>query len=186
MAYLDFQDFLATLKSRNELKSIDIAISPYLEITEIADRVMKSGGPALLFQNVVGRQHRIGTPNPKSAVMGHPSIHSDVSKGPIQNYEFPVAINTMGSRKRMSLALSVDDFEEHANRIQELIGLPADPPKSLRDALNFAPKFFEILKSTRPTVSPEAPCQEIVLQGDLQNIGREYIRLRRNNYEKLL
>src|SRR5437016_3844968 len=76
MAYRDFQDFLAKLESAGELKRIKEPVSPNLEITEIADRVMKSGGPALLFENVKGPPHRLGTPDPMSAVMGHPSIHT--------------------------------------------------------------------------------------------------------------
>src|SRR5688572_10653566 len=76
MAYRDFQHFLQVLESKGELKRIVEPMSPYLEITEVADRVMKAGGPALLFENVRGRAHRLGTPDPMSAVMGHASIHS--------------------------------------------------------------------------------------------------------------
>src|SRR5689334_19049240 len=148
MGYRDFQHFLEVLEAKGELKRISEPVSPYLEITEIADRVMKSDGPALLFENVVGPPHRLGTPSPESAVMGKPSIHpmadpkwgaatqlagalrsrgelTRQQTGRVQKlqeeidikYEFPVAINTMGSKKRMSLALGVDDFEEHAERI---------------------------------------------------------------------
>src|ERR1022692_1494387 len=102
MAYRDFQAFLDVLSQKGELKRINEPVSPYLEITEIADRVMKVGGPALLFENPVGPPHRLGTPDPMSAVMGHPSIHSGTSPADVK-YGFPVAINTMGSRKRMSL-----------------------------------------------------------------------------------
>src|SRR5687768_12290780 len=75
MAYRDFQHFLQVLESKGELKRITEPMSPCLEITEVADRVMKAGGPALLFENVQGRPHRLGTPDPMSAVMGHKSIH---------------------------------------------------------------------------------------------------------------
>ena len=54
MAYRDFQHFLETLESKGELRRIAEPVSPYLEITEIADRVMKAGGPALLFENPKG------------------------------------------------------------------------------------------------------------------------------------
>src|SRR5688572_15451529 len=107
MAYRDFQHFLQVLESKGELKRISEPVSLYLEVTEIADRVMKSGGPALLFDNPVGPPHRLGTPNPMSAVIGHPSIHASNLEPRASNlhYEHPIAINTMGSRKRMSLAL---------------------------------------------------------------------------------
>src|SRR5688572_16076764 len=77
MAYRDLRHFIETLEAKEELKRITHPVSPYLEITEIADRIMKSNGPALVFENVVGHAHRLGTPNPKSAVMGQPSIHPD-------------------------------------------------------------------------------------------------------------
>src|SRR5207248_3183287 len=92
MAYDSFQDFLQRLEREHELIHISEPVSPYLEITEIADRVMKSpgGGKALLFEKPAG-------------------------------YGMPVAINTMGSRKRMSMALGVDDYEEIACEIEDLI-----------------------------------------------------------------
>jgi 4-hydroxy-3-polyprenylbenzoate decarboxylase len=185
VAYRDFQHFLEVLESQGELKRIAEPVSPYLEITEIADRVMKAGGPALLFESIVGPTHRFGTPNPKSAVMNHPSIHpaADPSRGirsiadairqaegsdaPIlKQYDYPVAINTMGSRKRMSLALSCDDFEEHAQRLDELLKLPANPPKGIKDMLQLAPQFMELLKSTKPSIVQKGICQEVVWQGD--------------------
>src|SRR6476469_7640739 len=102
MAYRDFQDFLSTLEAKGELKSIDERVSPYLEITEIADRVMTKGGPALLFKNVGGTAHRFGTPDPMSAVMGHESIHPNSVPTVQADFGMPVAINTMGSRRRIS------------------------------------------------------------------------------------
>ncbi|MCX6380287.1 MAG: UbiD family decarboxylase, partial [Armatimonadetes bacterium] len=50
MAYRDFQEFLSVLESAGELKRISQPVDPYLEITEVADRVMKqpNGGKALL------------------------------------------------------------------------------------------------------------------------------------------
>jgi 4-hydroxy-3-polyprenylbenzoate decarboxylase len=54
MAYSGFQDFLDTLEKDGELRRIKTPVSSQLEITEIADRVVKAGGPALLFENVVG------------------------------------------------------------------------------------------------------------------------------------
>src|SRR5689334_20860144 len=102
MAYRDFQHYLDALQAKGWLRRITEPVSPYLEVTEIADRVMKAGGPALLFENVVGQAPRIGTPDPMSAVMGHPSIHSPNPQRLTPNpYPIPIAINTMGTRKRM-------------------------------------------------------------------------------------
>ena len=55
MAYNSLSDFVQVLERAGELKRIAHPIKAELEITEIADRIMKSGGPALLFENVVGK-----------------------------------------------------------------------------------------------------------------------------------
>jgi len=54
MAYDDLRDWIKTLEKHGELKRISEEVSPELEITEITDRVSKSGGPALLFENIKG------------------------------------------------------------------------------------------------------------------------------------
>lgn len=163
MAYRDFQHFLQVLADAGELKVIDHPVSPHLEITEIADRVMKAGGPALLFKNPAGTPQRRGTPDPMSAVMNHASIDPAIRPTNSMRYKYPVAINTMGSRKRMSMALSCDDFEEHAERIGAL--LKPEIPKGPKEVLAALPKLLE-LKDAPPKRSKNALCQQIVLQGD--------------------
>lgn len=163
MAYRDFQDFLATLENRGELKRIPEAVSPNLEITEIADRVMKRGGPALLFDNVVGPTPRLGTPDPMSAVMGHGSIHGASSQA-VHRYEVPVAINTMGSRRRMSLALGVEDFEEHAQRLDAL--LKPEIPRGKLEAIKRLPEILRELKGIPTHDVARAPVQERVDLGE--------------------
>lgn len=54
MAYKDLQDFIKRLEEKNLLSKIQTQVDPELEITEIADRISKSFGPALLFENVKG------------------------------------------------------------------------------------------------------------------------------------
>ena len=54
MAYAGFREFLEKLEKEGELKRIKTPVDPILEITEIADRVVRSGGPALLFENPKG------------------------------------------------------------------------------------------------------------------------------------
>src|SRR4051812_15440346 len=49
MKYSDLRDFISQLKQAGELKHISIPVSPYLEITEICDRTLRAGGPALIF-----------------------------------------------------------------------------------------------------------------------------------------
>lgn len=166
MAYRDFRHFLEVLESKGELRKIQEPVSPYLEITEIADRVMKANGPALLFENVVGPPPRLGSPNPMSAVMGHPSIHPDASparSGETRKY-MPVAINTMGTEKRMCLALGCESFQEHADRIEWLLKL--QPPKGPLQKLKFGMEVLKELKPTEPKEVSSGVCQEVVLTGD--------------------
>jgi 4-hydroxy-3-polyprenylbenzoate decarboxylase len=54
VAYRDLRDFLNTLEKKDELKRISVEVDPILEITEITDRTVKAGGPALLFEKPKG------------------------------------------------------------------------------------------------------------------------------------
>jgi 4-hydroxy-3-polyprenylbenzoate decarboxylase len=55
MSYNSLADFVQVLANEGELKRVTYPVKAELEITEIADRVMKNGGPALLFENVVSK-----------------------------------------------------------------------------------------------------------------------------------
>jgi len=52
--YRDLRDFIAQLEQRGELKRITVEVAPRLEMTEICDRVLRAGGPALLFERPAG------------------------------------------------------------------------------------------------------------------------------------
>ncbi|MCX4027437.1 4-hydroxy-3-polyprenylbenzoate decarboxylase [Endozoicomonas sp. SM1973] len=54
MKYKDLRDFISQLEKQGELKRIYTPVDPYLEMTEIADRTLQKGGPALLFENPKG------------------------------------------------------------------------------------------------------------------------------------
>lgn len=54
MKYKDLREFIDFLEKRGELKRISEPVDPHLEITEICDRTLKGGGPALLFENPIG------------------------------------------------------------------------------------------------------------------------------------
>src|SRR5215471_13718087 len=54
MAYQDLREFVRALEKNNELKRIKVEVDPILEITEFADRAVKQGGPALLFESPKG------------------------------------------------------------------------------------------------------------------------------------
>ena len=54
MKYADLREFVAQLEAQGELKRIQVPVSPRLEMTEICDRVLRAGGPALLFEQPAG------------------------------------------------------------------------------------------------------------------------------------
>ncbi|WP_392566190.1 4-hydroxy-3-polyprenylbenzoate decarboxylase [Utexia brackfieldae] len=79
MKYHDLRDFIAYLESVGELKRITYPVNPYLEMTEIADRVLRSEGPALLFENPIGYQMPVlcnlfGTTRRVALAMGQEDI----------------------------------------------------------------------------------------------------------------
>ncbi len=59
MAYRDLQDFIKALEARGELKRVTAEVDPVLEMTEIADRMVKAGGPALLFEHPRGSAYPV-------------------------------------------------------------------------------------------------------------------------------
>src|SRR5205823_7896920 len=97
------------------------------------------GGKALLFEN--------------PTVDGKPS-------------QFPLAINTMGSRRRMALALKVDSVEDLAQEIQLI--LKAKPPTDLREGWSLLKQGLHLLHA-RPKHSKEGACQEVVHRFDNGN-----------------
>lgn len=92
--YRSLAEFVADLDAAGELVRISEPVDPVLEITEIADRVMKQpgGGKALLFNNVKG---------------------SDI----------PLGINLFGSKKRMGMALGVPSIDDIGDRLSEMLKL---------------------------------------------------------------
>jgi 4-hydroxy-3-polyprenylbenzoate decarboxylase len=134
MAYRSFRKFLDALEQAGELKRIAVPVDTDLLIAEWANREMKSpgGGRALLFEQ--------------------PIVHGKKS-------EFPVAINTMGSRRRMTLALQVADIEDIAREIQLI--LKTKPPTDLREGWSLLKHGVHLLHA-RPKHVNEGPCQEVV------------------------
>jgi 4-hydroxy-3-polyprenylbenzoate decarboxylase len=138
VATTDLRDWIQQLDKAGELKRIGEAVSPYLEMAEIADRAAKlgkgtakAGGPALLFENVTG---------------------------------FPVAkvlMNQFGSERRMRLALDVDSLDEIAGRIRALVHPPT--PQGLFAKLKLLPTLAEV-GSYFPKViaSKDAACKQVI------------------------
>jgi len=81
MKYKDLRDFMALLEKRGELQRISHPVDPNLEMTEIADRVLRAKGPALLFENPIGYDTPVlanlfGTPERVALGMGEESVES--------------------------------------------------------------------------------------------------------------
>ena len=79
MKYHDLRDFIAQLEKLGELKRVTAPVSPYLEMTEICDRVLHAQGPAILFENVVGHNMPVlanlfGTPRRVALGMGEEDV----------------------------------------------------------------------------------------------------------------
>jgi 4-hydroxy-3-polyprenylbenzoate decarboxylase len=140
------QAFIAAIDRAGELVRVREPVSTRLEIAEIADRCMKSagGGPALLFEQPILDDGR--------------------------RSEFPVAINLFGSRRRMCLALGVDDLDHIGGRISELLNLKV--PDGLFGKLAMLPRLAEVAKFPPRTRGGRAPCQEVVWQGDQVDLDR--------------
>ena len=134
MAYSSFGQFIAALDRAGELTRIAEPVDTDLLIAEWANREMKSarGGKALLFER--------------------PTIDGREST-------FPLAINTMGSTRRMALALKLDSIEDLAQEIQLI--LKAKPPTDLREGWSLLKQGINLLHA-RPKHSREGACQEVV------------------------
>ncbi len=79
MKYNDLRDFIKQLEKQGELKRITLPVDPYLEMTEICNRTLKQGGPALLFENPTGYNipvlgNLFGTPRRVAMGMGAESV----------------------------------------------------------------------------------------------------------------
>ncbi|MEI6352002.1 MAG: menaquinone biosynthesis decarboxylase [Verrucomicrobiota bacterium] len=138
MAYASYSEFIVALERAGELKRISQPVATELEITEIADREMKQpgGGKALLFEK--------------------PTINGQVSP-------FPVAINTLGSWKRMAMSMGAESVDEVAAEIGSL--MKAKPPTSLREALALFGTAVE-LRHARPKHVKSGACKEVIHRFD--------------------
>lgn len=81
MKYRDLREFIQALEARGELVRVSAEVDPYLEVTEICDRTLRAGGPALLFDNVKGHDmpmlgNLFGTPERVAMGMGEDSVEA--------------------------------------------------------------------------------------------------------------
>ncbi|MGE4338139.1 MAG: 4-hydroxy-3-polyprenylbenzoate decarboxylase [Pigmentiphaga sp.] len=146
MTYRDLRDFLQQLETRGELRRISAPVDTHLEITEISDRVLRAGGPALLFE--------------RPLTLGAPA-------------EMPVLANLFGTPQRVALGMGADSVEALRDVGELLASLrEPEPPRGLRDAVAKVGMLKAALWDMAPRTVRGAPCQEIVWEGDDVDLSR--------------
>jgi 4-hydroxy-3-polyprenylbenzoate decarboxylase len=123
MKYNDLRDFIAQLEKRNLLQRIDYPVSPYLEMTVVSDKVLRAGGPALLFT--------------------HPQNHS---MPVLTNLFGTVERVALGMGEETILAL------REIGKLLAALKEP-EPPKGFKDAFNKLPLLKQALNMAPKHIS---------------------------------
>ncbi len=147
MNYHDLRDFISQLEKMGELKRVTTPVSPHLEMTEICDRVLRQGGPAVLFENPTG----FDTP-----VLGN--LFGTVR------------------RAALGMGQNVTTDAEALKKLREVGQVLAmlkepEPPKGFKDAWEKLPLLKQVLTMSPKQVS-SAPCQEVVIEAKDVDITR--------------
>jgi 4-hydroxy-3-polyprenylbenzoate decarboxylase len=143
--YRSLRDFMERLERDGQLVRVKAPVSSYLEMTEIQTRLLAEGGPAVLFENVVGQDGRAS--------------------------EMPVLVNLFGTVERV--ALGMERRPDQLRELGETLAFlkQPEPPGGWREALDMLPLVKSVM-SMRPKTVGSAPCQEIVLTGGDIDLGR--------------
>jgi 4-hydroxy-3-polyprenylbenzoate decarboxylase len=146
MAFESFGDFLGQLEQAGELTRVPQPVATELEITEIADRQMKTpgGGKALLFEK--------------------PTVNGAVSPTPL-------VINTLGSAKRMAMSLGVGSVDELAAELGSL--MKAKPPTGFKEAIRLLGTALE-LRHAKPKLVKDGACKEVIHKFDAPPRARQW------------
>ena len=150
MKYTDLRDFIAQLEALGELKRIAVEVDPKLEMTEIADRVLRAGGPALLFEKPKGHSipvlvNLFGTP--RRVALGIAAGEGEDNEG--------------------------TDWKTRLRDVGTLLAYlkEPEPPKGLKDAWDKLPVLKQVLNMA-PKLLSSAPCQEVVWEGSDVDLAR--------------
>jgi 4-hydroxy-3-polyprenylbenzoate decarboxylase len=149
MHYADLRGYLGGLETLGGLKRIAAPVSPRLEMTEICDRVLRAGGPALLFERPTGFD---------LPVLGN-------LFGSVERIALAMGIDA-GTDPRPALR----DIGSLLAVLRE-----PDPPKGLRDAVTKLPQLARLAGKVfdmAPKVVASAPCQETVWDGKDADLSR--------------
>ena len=141
MAYKSLQAFISALEQAGELVRIKTFVDPVLEIAEITDRISK-------------------TPDRNKALLFE---HTGT--------DFPLLINSMGSEKRMCIALGVDNLDDVMHEIEDLFKSLSAPKNGMLEKLAMLPKLSKFASWMPKVVSGRGVCQEVVMANpDLSKI----------------
>jgi 4-hydroxy-3-polyprenylbenzoate decarboxylase len=151
MAYRSLREFIAKLESEGELVRIKEPVSTVLEMTAFHREMLRRGGPAILFENVIGED-------------GSPA-------------SMPVLVNLFGTVRRVAMAVTFGGKERRSGPELREVGetlaflRQPEPPQGLKDAMDLLPLARQVL-AMRPASTRKAPCQEVVLTGDEIDLNR--------------
>ncbi len=120
MAYRDLREFIAQLAQLGELKHVSAEVSPYLEMTALCDRVLRSGGPALLFEHPMG--HSI-------PVLGN-------LFGSTRRVALAMGVNDLSDLRQFGHVLAMLKEPEAPKGVKDLMGLGS----MVKTLWNMAPK----------------------------------------------
>ena len=138
MPYSSLRDFISRLEREGRLVRVSAPVSPVLEMTEIQTRLLAEGGPAVLFETVVGEGGR--------------------------KYDMPVLVNLFGTVERVAWGMEREPSQ--LREIGETLAFlkQPEPPGGWREALEMLP-LVKTVMAMKPKTVNSAPCQEVVLQG---------------------
>ncbi|MFN4263444.1 MAG: 4-hydroxy-3-polyprenylbenzoate decarboxylase [Thioalkalivibrionaceae bacterium] len=144
MHYADLRDFLKALEDRGELVRVTEPVSTYLEMTALADRVLRARGPALLLERPTSQD---------------------------REFTVPVLANLFGTPERVALGMGEESVEalREVGRLLAFLKQP-DPPKGLKAAWESLPIFRKVLDMA-PKRLRRGVCQEVVLEGDAVDLA---------------
>ena len=134
----DLRSFLDRLRAADELLEIDVEVDPELEIAAIADRVSRAG----------------------------PAGNKALLFRNVKGSEFPVLINTLGSERRMQMAVGVDDREAMESLVADFIARLQRPRTTWREKLGALPLLGRLSKLF-PRHVKRGACQQVVHTDDL-------------------
>ena len=138
---------MAGLEAQGELLRVKDPVSTHLEMTALCDRVLRAGGPALLFEQVVTPQGLGGQ-------------------------QMPVLGNLFGTPRRVALGMGADSLAELRDVGHLLANLKEpEPPKGLKDAGKLL-QMGKALWDMKPSVVSRPACQSRVLEGAELDLGR--------------